>query len=411
MNADRRPHSQTPPRHRLTATVVAVAVLCALLVSPAAAFSGGHPPRKVMPKAVLEGLDGLLGLVGQAPDEAFPEAQAATIIDFVENTPSDDVIFHAGSAFPAPSAYHRFDVQKDMDEFLNLSFGPGIPSYAFSPASVRFSKWVNLEGNSAPTIDVDAAVADLQTPKIFRGIEYMENTPDTFSGAYYDYHLYRTLILTRHQGRVVLFSLSKQTDVSNTGKKGVVLGTDDNWAYLYSGQNGLTVPGMGWVKSYMYDSFSVNVYIQSSEANAFVRCGVFKWVRAGWSSMNMVRPHHIYAGLNRYSDSLCAIIHHPRLPSHQEMLDVFGRIDRFRRDALKHTYQRYLDAIVDNFGGDDDFPHKWFADWFQSDDYLNDLTEDQMRAALVVEYVRQILGKPSCIDLTTCLIAQKDTPH
>ena len=384
--------------------ILAAAIAAVFLSTGARASPDGTPDiRQRLPEAVITGLENLLTAVGPAPAGDFLEANAADVIDFVAQTPSDGVLYHTGDRFPDASAYHRFDVHQDMTEFLKLAFNPDIPSYALMPSSVRFCKWLAEDGTEKPFPMLWRDIETLETPHIIRGVEYMENTPDTFSGAYYAYDLYRTMIMMRHRGRPVLISLSKQTDVSSTGKKGVVLGEDDNWAYLYSDQNGITKPGLGWVKSYMYDSYSVSVYVQPEDAPGWVRCGVFKWIRAGWSSINMVKPEHIYSGLVRYGNSVSSIINDPRLPSAHQMSVIFDKIRRFSTEELREKFRMYLSTVEQRFGRDASFPRNWFAEWFQSSAYLKRVTKDQMRATLVVEYMRQILGKPPCIDLSELL--------
>jgi hypothetical protein len=83
-------------------------------------------------------------------------------------------------------------------------------------------------------------------------------------------------------------------DVSDVGKKGYVMGTDDDWDYFYSGKPGLTIPALGWVKSYMYGSSGINIYEEIDPQAGKVRCAVFKWLRAGWSGVNMVRRVYIF---------------------------------------------------------------------------------------------------------------------
>lgn len=388
-------------------TVIWAAVAVCLL-SPWAWAGSTAPPDDLrqFPQPVIDGLHRILERVGPGPVGAVSPASVAAVIDFVMDTASDRFLYHAGDAFSAPSAYHRFDVDMDMARFLKLAFDPGIPAYAFAPTSVRLSKWMATDRSEASFPVLWRDLDTLSAPRVYRGLEYMENTPDTHSGAYYTYDLYRTVILMRYRGQIVLLSLTKQTDVSDTGKKGVVLGGDDNWAYLYSGEDGLTVPGMGWVRSYMYDSYSVNVYIQPAEGPPMVRCGIYKWVRAGWASINMVQPHHIYAGLKRFSDSFSAIVTDPQLPSHGHMATVFKRIDRTDETTLRETYRRYLSAIGKTFGESPSFPRKWYDAWFRSSDYLDQVTPDQMRAALVIEYVRQLQGKPPCMDVTPFIAAR-----
>jgi len=63
----------------------------------------------------------------------------------------------------------------------------------------------------------------------------MEITPDTHSGAYYACNIHQTLLLFKYRQRNILVTVSRQVDVSTVGKKGYVLGGDDDWDYLYSG--------------------------------------------------------------------------------------------------------------------------------------------------------------------------------
>jgi hypothetical protein len=213
-----------------------------------------------------------------------------------------------------------------------------------------------------------------------------------------------------YQGQPVLISLSKQTDVSDIGKKGVVLGPDDNWAYLYSGQNGLSRPGLGWVKSYMYDSYSVNIYMQTSDNPGRVRCGAFKWLRAGWSSVNLVTPEHISSGLERYASGLTSIVQNPNLPSSDIMAGVFTRINQIRITELRQWFEQYLSRIESDFGQSAAFPRKWFSEWFQSRQYLSAQGEDELRSVLVIEYIRQLMGKPPRIDLSGLIRKRGDLP-
>jgi hypothetical protein len=124
---------------------------------------------------------------------------------------------------------------------------------------------------------------------VFRGRQYVEITPDLTSGAYYGYNLHQILLLFNYRQRNIIVTVSKQVDVSTVDKKGYVLGLDSNWDYFYSGKTGLTLPALGWVRSHMYDSQGINIYDVIDPAAPKIRCEVFKWLRAGWSGINMVQ--------------------------------------------------------------------------------------------------------------------------
>jgi len=100
-------------------------------------------------------------------------------------------------------------------------------------------------------------------PVIIHGLQHDSNTPDLTTGVYHEYDLKRTLIHLNHKGRRVLISISKQVNQSEVGKKGAILGNDDDWNYYYSGDTGSFKTGMGWIKSYVYDFFSVGVYVET----------------------------------------------------------------------------------------------------------------------------------------------------
>jgi hypothetical protein len=348
--------------------------------------------------------------VGGREASGFDPAQAETVLKFVASDQPENLLYHAGDAFSETSAYHRFDVDLDLERLLRFAYNPDIPSYALTPSSVRLSRWKTVSGDSARFPELWRHLSNLDSPVVIRGVEHVVNTPDQFSGTYFAYDLYRTLVLMTYQGQPVLISLSKQTDVSDIGKKGVVLGPDDNWAYLYSGQNGLSRPGLGWVKSYMYDSYSVNIYMQTSDNPGRVRCGAFKWLRAGWSSVNLVTPEHISSGLERYASGLTSIVQNPNLPSSDIMAGVFTRINQIRITELRQWFEQYLSRIESDFGQSAAFPRKWISEWFQSRQYLSAQGEDELRSVLVIEYIRQLMGKPPRIDLSGLIRKRGDLP-
>jgi hypothetical protein len=56
------------------------------------------------------------------------------------------------------------------------------------------------------------------------------------------------------------------------------------------------------------------MYEEIDPVTTKVRCAVFKWLRAGWSGINMVRSKHIYNGLKRFAKPLKEILEYPSLP-------------------------------------------------------------------------------------------------
>jgi hypothetical protein len=225
------------------------------------------------------------------------------------------------------------------------------------------------------------------------GVQHDSNTPDLTTGVYYEYDLKRTLILVNHKGRQVLFSISKQPESSNVGEKGFILGNDNDWNYYYSGKPGSAKAGLGWVKSYIYDYFSVGVYVETSSNSTMVRTGVFQWIRAGWSGINFVRTCHVIDGLKRYAQNTRTILESPRLPAPNQMVATYQWLANLPATDLKKRYETLLQAQrslaiksgkVDDSEAGEPLP-------------LAGASKDQMIEELMLEYVKIALGKTSPI--------------
>jgi len=370
-----------------------------LLLIPVWYVQAASPVKAGVSPAVCRDLTTLLALLDTGSETGFDTKQIPALMDFVYASKPANVMYSTGEAFTSNSAYGEFDVKIPFTEFLKFAFNPEVPSYLLMPASVRHSHWKTIDGKHQPLPKLWQALENFKDPVTVRGVEFIENTPDLNSGAYFAYDLDRLLILLKHAGRFVLLSVSKQASISDVGKKGVILGADDNWTYLYSGQNGITRPGLGWVSSYMYDSYSVAVYAQLEKGRPGVRCGTFKWVNAGWAKINMVKREHIYSGLERYAKAFKEILEAPVLPGADKIAEIYSQIRSYSLTQLQEKFYSYLNTLEARHQNDDNFPQKWFQDWFKSNRYVQMLTKEEMESVLMVEYMKHTLGREPQIDL------------
>jgi hypothetical protein len=188
-------------------------------------------------------------------------------------------------------------------------------------------------------------------------------------------------------------TVSKQADVSTVGKKGFVLGSDNDWDYFYTGKTGLTIPALGWVRSYMYDSRSINIYGLIDPAAPKVRCAAFKWLRAGWSGINMVKKKHIYRGLKRFAETFKEIVESPLLPPVEKLTSDFSQIKALPADVLKSKMQIYSKIIKDRYDSGKQRSGKWPADIFDNQKHWGGMSQEEMQSVLVIEYMKYALGK------------------
>ncbi|MEJ2474230.1 MAG: hypothetical protein P8Y74_10135 [Desulfobacterales bacterium] len=376
------------------------ALLMLLLPVCSDATEGGT--EKAIDASLRKELTYLLSFVGSdaAGGETFQGDRISALMRFVTGPKQPQVRYHAGTFNSAPSAYLEFDIHRSLSQILQLAYNPDIPSVVTMPASIRLSHWTDIDTPKHALPDLWETLPVMKAPHFITGIEHIVNSPDQHSGAYFEYDLYRTLILTKHEGRPVLISLSRQKDVSDVGKKGLIIGADDNWDYIYTGQAGVSYAGLGWVKSYMYDSYSVSFYIETDAAPPTVRFGVFKWLRAGWAGINLARSAHIYRGLERFAKSFKSVLESPRLDDVTAVSRDFANIKRLSIEEQRKIIEGYLTEIEKKCRLERRFSDEQLNDLFKDRHYLNSLTKEERQSLIALALVKNLLGNAPTRELT-----------
>jgi hypothetical protein len=293
-----------------------------------------------------------------------------------------------------PGAYYEFDTKITFPRFLKYAYNPQIPAALTRPSSMRYSLWTDPRGKSHKMPNEWRLASPASEPVIIHGLQHDSNTPDLTTGVYHEYDLKRTLIHLNHKGRLVLISISKQVNQSEVGKKGIILGNDDDWNYYYSGEAGSFKAGLGWVKSYIYDFFSVGVYVETGASQALVRIGTFQWIRAGWSGFNFVQEGHIINGMKRYARNFKTILESPHLPTPNQIISTYQRLsalpnrDLIERYAALQQAQQSLALQTGKIGT---------ADIKRQGSYAN-IPKEQIIEELMLEYLKITLGKSSLLE-------------
>jgi hypothetical protein len=373
-----------------------------LLFLPVGGFATESGTEKEVDATLREELAYLLSFVGSdaADGETFQVDKISALMRFVAGAKDPHVLYHAGTFSGAPSAYHEFDIHRPLSQILQLTYNPDIPSVVTMPASIRLSHWTDIDTPEHALPKLWETLPVLKAPQLITGVEHIVNSPDQHSGAYFEYDLYRTLILLKHEGRPVLISLSRQKDVSDVGKKGLIIGGDDNWDYLYTGQAGVSYAGLGWVKSYMYDSYSVSFYVETDAALPTVRFGVFKWMRAGWAGINLARPPHIYRGLERFAKSFKTVLENPHLGNVAAVSRDFDIIKHLSNEEQRKIIEEYLTAIEKKCRLERRFSDDQLNNLFKGRQYLNGLNKEERQSLIALAHVKNLLGNALNQELT-----------
>lgn len=326
------------------------------------------------------------------PKAGFDEQTVSTLVDHilrVKQAPESGLPKSMGST----GAYYEFDIKTTLPRLVDYAYNRLIPQVITRPSSLRHSEWRAPAGEMQELPASWEGLGHGGKPVIIHGIQLDSNTPDLSTGVYHEQEMKRTLILLNHKGRQVMISVSKQIGTSKVGKKGAIIGEDTDWNYYYSGQAGATIAGFGWAKSYIYDYFSVAVFVESTTSSATVRSGVFQWLRAGWSGINFVKESHILTGMRRFGRDFKAVLESPRLPAYHQMTSIYHGLSNKSDGELTKEYSNLLQAQrslalqagkISRAEGEKKLS-------------LAGISRDQMVEELMLERLKSTLGKPTLL--------------
>ena len=364
--------------HRFT-----VAAVC---LFASAATDGIAAAESTIPEHIYDGVEYALSL-SESSEILAPE-NFTPLIEFILQSQEDThAVLEENDG--AAGAYYRFSLQAPPGRIIGYTYNPDIPSYITSPSSLQSHIWLTPETTDGLR-ELPAIIEKAEETFLLHGTELEVITPDTNTGGYYTYSQHRVLAVVPGPTGPVIVSASRQPEQSEVGRKGCVVGDDKNWNYLFSGEKGLNKMGLGWVDSYMYQARSVIVYIPDP-SGASVRVGLFKWLNAGWKTINMVKSSHILEGIKRFAADFKAILEAPALPAPQILADMYRQLQQSDDRQLRDQVLPYLAGL----GGMDpsELCSNLFRKQLSSGEYLEQMDRDEMIRILMLEFLKDSLGK------------------
>ena len=350
-----------------------------------------------LPLDVTSTLHYLLDLVNNEDGAAYDARHIEPLMTFLLSPKTDDTLYRADDSFDAPSAYYEFTVNTGVQRITDYILDADIPSFFFWPSSLRLSRWTRVDGGDQQFERLRSASNGSKTPFILKGAEHIAITPDQHTGAYYSYDVDKMVILSPYQKGKVMINVYRQQEPSAVGRRGWVLGKDEEWSYLYTPDKGLNIKGLGWADTYMYDSFGVTVYYQADPKKPVVTCGTVSWVKAGWAGINMVKSKHIHRGLVRVADAFTAVLEDPRLPEPAQLAETFSKSKDIPTPTLRAYAKDYLSGLEQRIASSDTLLKK-VGGKFDSQTLLEQMTHDELYAALALDYLKKLLGHDPVMD-------------
>jgi len=335
-----------------------------------------------LPESIYPQLEYMLTML--EPEMQFDPDQITDLVTFVSVIPGQ-----ASATLQernhAAGAFFTFTINRSFQDLLGYAYNPDIPNYFTKPSSLQSHQWMTPEIEEHMrrlTADMDA----LSEPLVLRGRERETITPDTNTGSYYSYNQNRVVVLMPGPSGPVMISATTQDEQSDVGKRGCIVGDDNQWNYLYSQKTGLNKTGLGWVDAYMYKAYSVMVYVTDAETKT-ISAASFKWLNAGWSKLNMVKSYHILAGIERFAADLKSVLESPDLPEIGEVAGKYQELKGKDEQELRQMIVPYLEQISSS--EDSGTCPSSFISSVESGQYLEQMSSQEIIRILMLAYLKR----------------------
>lgn len=370
-----------------------LALLAFLVFGASGAWAKGSDIDKAKPNLPRELEAALTELFEAAPaGHADPDEHVINmVLRFVVGTDSSTFL-HPASRTHGVGVFYRDTIRQPLRVIAGYIVDPAVPAAAVYPSTVRHGAW--LPGGAIASAGPALLKADWPParPLMARGQEREETTPELSSGCYYSYVLDRLFILTGMGGRTALMTVSVMPETSGVGLKGAIAGKDADWKYVYTGEKGTNLPMLGWAETYLYGSATLNIFIESAPGSRQTDVHTFKWARAGWSGMNVVKPSHIMAGVKRYLGGLKTLMESGKRPQAAEIAAWAAELQGRSAEDLQQMLSAFAADLEEQSTHSEILSRPEFRAVLDNGGYAARLNREDAAAEILKLRVRKALG-------------------
>ncbi len=369
-----------------------LALLAFLVLGASGTWAKGSDIDKAKPNLPKELEAALTELFEAVPaGRADPDEHVVNmVLRFVVGTDSSTFL-HPASRAHGVGVFYRDTIRQPLRVIAGYIVDPAVPAEAVYPATVRRGAWLPGGIASAGPALLKAAWPPAK-PLMARGQEREETTPELSSGCYYSYALDRLFILTGMGGRTALMTVSVMPKASGVGLKGAIAGKDADWKYVYTEKKGTNLPMLSWAETYLYGSATLNIFIESAPGSRQTDVYTFKWAKAGWSGMNVVKPSHIMAGVKRYLGGLKTFMESSKRPQAAEIAAWSAELQRCSTDELQHMLSAFAADLEERAAHNEILSRPEFQAVLDNGGYAARLNRENAVAEILKLRVRKALG-------------------
>ena len=190
----------------------------------------------------------------------------------------------------------------------------------------------------------------------------------------------------------MLLSVSWQDGKSNTGMKAGFLGDYSNWDFVFTKEVGGTASGIGWMSTYMYASSNITLIFPMTDGTTCY--SMLKWLKAGWSGLNVVKRENITAGANRNFRGMLEIISGEKGVKYTDLEEISKKYNAMSHAAMLAEAKPYAAELAKLSKSDQILGRDEFQAVLDNGVYAEKLSDDELRSLLKVLALKRKLGKP-----------------
>lgn len=282
-----------------------------------------------------------------------------------------------------------------FEKVLNINLDIELPDAAFFYGVLRHSKKINLSPECKKFFS--------KTSKRLNTNEVLESaylstesiTPNIQSGAYYTYTNTRTITRANINGTEMQISISDMIGPSTFSMRGITVGPIEDGVFYYSQKPGMNMPGVTWIKSQMYISSTITIYLEMPDKKTAV--AMFSWQSAGWKGVNIIKSYHIYTVLEDTFKTFGNVFGNTKVNS-KKAREIVRKVKNMNLKEKKGFYDKYCN-YVKQWGykkpsGLNRFKKSTFTKIF-NEKSLTNMKQDYIDILIIQEAIRTLIGEPT----------------
>jgi hypothetical protein len=156
--------------------------------------------------------------------------------------------------------------------------------------------------------------------------------------------------------------------------------------------------------TFMYESGSVQVFVENDAVAPRSSVFLFKWLNAGWASMNVVKRSHIYEGSLRYARSFSKILESDTLTP-ELVADGLRGVIGMPENEVNSLIEEYARNFEIRFKDDPKLKKRSYAKVIANGGYAKVLDSAARKSVLALEKLKSLMGMETLIDMQTSPLA------